>query len=58
MPRNVPPPACPKCRKPMQFLPRKTLGGRKFQCPNCEGDNALQPLDVAKPLTGEVQPLK
>ena len=45
------------CRKPMQFLPRKNLGVRKFQCPKGAGDYAWQPLDVAKPLTGEVRPL-
>jgi hypothetical protein len=58
MPKNTPPPFCPKCRKPMLFLLRKHIGGRKFQCLDCEGDDPLRSPDVAKLLTGELRPLK
>jgi hypothetical protein len=58
MPKNPPPPICTKCRRPMQFLLRKNIGGRKFQCLNCEGDDPLRSAEVAKLLTGELRPLK
>jgi hypothetical protein len=54
MPRNTPPPICPKCREPMRFLLRKT-GGRKFRCLDCEGDDPLKMPEVAKLLTGELR---
>jgi Zn ribbon nucleic-acid-binding protein len=57
MPKNIPPPACPKCRKSMQFLLWKT-GGRKFQCPDCGSHDQLLSPKVAKLLAGELQPLK
>jgi hypothetical protein len=47
-----------ECSKPHAFLLRKNVGGRKFQCPDCEGDDPLRLPDVAKLLTGELRPLK
>jgi hypothetical protein len=47
-----------KCRKPMQFLLRKNIGGRKFQCLYCEGDDPMRSPEVAKLVTGELRPLK
>jgi hypothetical protein len=35
MPKNPPPPDCPKCSKPMRFMLVKT-GGRKFRCVDCD----------------------
>jgi hypothetical protein len=35
MPKNSPPPTCPKCRMPMRFRLVKT-GGRKFRCIDCD----------------------
>jgi hypothetical protein len=40
----------------MRFLVKK-MGGRKFQCLDCEGGDPLQSSDVAKLLTGELRPL-
>jgi hypothetical protein len=41
----------------MQFLARKNdIGGRKFQCPRCEGDDPLRSPVVAKLLSGELRP--
>jgi hypothetical protein len=48
---------CPKCRKPMRFLLRKT-GGRKFKCLECDGDDPLRSPDIAKLLSGELRPLE
>ena len=56
MPKNTPPPNCPKCRKPMRFLLRKA-GGRKFQCLDCDGVDPLKLPEVSKLLTGELRPL-
>jgi hypothetical protein len=56
MPKNTPPPMCPKCRKPKHFVLVKT-GGRKFQCLNCDGGDPLKSPDVAKLLAGELKPL-
>jgi hypothetical protein len=42
----------------MQFLLRKNIGGRKFQCPCCEGNDPLQSAEVAKLLTEELRPSK
>jgi hypothetical protein len=47
-----------KCHKPMQFLLRKNIGGRKFQCLYCEGDDPMRLPEVAKLLTAELRPLK
>lgn len=56
MPKNPPPPICPKCRKAKHFLVHKT-GGRKFQCLDCEGDDPLRSPELAKLPTGELRPL-
>jgi hypothetical protein len=56
MPKNSPPPDCPKCRKPMKFLLVKT-GGRKFQCLDCQGDDPMKSSEVAKLLKGELKPV-
>jgi hypothetical protein len=56
MPKNTPPPICPKCRKPMRFLLVKT-GGRKFRCIDCDVADPLQLPEVAKLLTGELRVL-
>jgi hypothetical protein len=47
MPKNIPPPTCPKCLKPMRFTPVKT-GGRKFRCMDCAGEEPLRSSEVAK----------
>jgi hypothetical protein len=57
MPKNSPPPTCPKCKKPMRFLLHKT-GGRKFQCLDCAVEDPLHSPEVAKLLTGELRPLE
>lgn len=56
MPKNAPPPTCPKCRKPKHFVLVKTRG-RKFRCLNCDSDDPLRSPDVIKLLTGELKPL-
>ena len=53
MPKNPPPPICTKCSKPMQFLPRKNIGGRRFQCPDFEDCDPVR-SSVAKLPTGEL----
>jgi hypothetical protein len=58
MPKNPPPPICTKCSKPMQYLLRKNIGGRRFQCPDCEGCDLMRSSNVAKIPTGESRPLK
>jgi hypothetical protein len=58
MPQNTPAPSCPKCRNPMHFLLRKNIGGRKFQCLECNGGDPLHSVEVAKLLEGELRPLK
>jgi hypothetical protein len=40
----------------MRFLLRK-MGGRKFQCLDCDGDDPLRSRDIAKSLSGELRPL-
>ncbi len=45
MPKNPPPPSCPKCRKPMHFIIVKT-GGRKFQCVQCDGVDPMRMPDI------------
>lgn len=57
MPKNTPPPTCPKCEKPMRFLLHKK-GGRKFQCLDCAGDDPLRSPELAKLLSGELRPLE
>jgi hypothetical protein len=56
MPKNPPPPSCPKCHKPMRFVLVKT-GGRKFRCMDCDGGDPLHSPDVAKILSGDLRPL-
>jgi hypothetical protein len=53
--RNPPPPTCSQCNKPMRFMLVKK-GGRKFRCIDCDGPDPLQLPELAKLLTGELQP--
>jgi len=53
MPKNPPPPICPKCRKPMHFIVVKT-GGRKFRCIDCDAPDPLQLPEVAKATQGNL----
>jgi hypothetical protein len=55
MPKNRPPPNCPKCNKPTRFMLVKT-GGRKFRCVDCNGDDPLQSRKVTNLLAGELRP--
>jgi hypothetical protein len=57
MPKNLPPPICPKCRKPMHFITVRT-GGRKFRCIDCVSEEPLPSSAVAKLFTDELQPLE
>ncbi len=57
MPKNPPPPSCPKCRKPMHFIIVKT-GGRKFQCVQCDGVDPMRMPDIQAWITSELQPPK
>jgi hypothetical protein len=57
MAKNTPPPACPECNKPMQFILVKT-GGRKFRCIDCDGGDPLQLPEVKKLLSGALRPPK
>jgi hypothetical protein len=57
MAKNTAPPRCPKCKKPMRFVLVKT-GGRKFRCLECEGEDPLKSLEVAKLPTGSLKPLQ
>jgi hypothetical protein len=41
----------------MRFLLWK-MGGHKFQCLDCAGDDPLRSPKVAKLLAGELRPLK
>src|SRR4030081_2543788 len=52
MPKNLPPPACPRCHKPMHFIIVKT-GGRKFRCIDCDKADALQLPELARKREGE-----
>jgi hypothetical protein len=45
MPKNPPPPTCPKCRKPMHFMVVKT-GGRKFRCIKCDSVDPMRMSDI------------
>jgi hypothetical protein len=55
MPRHPLPPTCLQCNKPMRFMLVKK-GGRKFSCIDCDGPDPLQLPELAKLLTGELQP--
>jgi predicted RNA-binding Zn-ribbon protein involved in translation (DUF1610 family) len=57
MPKNTPPPICRKCGEPMRFMLVKT-GGRKFRCPDCDGEDPLKSPEVAQLLTGELKPFE
>jgi hypothetical protein len=54
MPKNPPPPSCPKCSNPMSFMLVKT-GGGKFRCTDCEVPDPLRLPEVARLLTGELR---
>jgi hypothetical protein len=56
VPKNAPPPLCPKCHKAMRFLPRKSSGGRKFQCLDCDGLDPLKNDKATGWLKGELKP--
>jgi hypothetical protein len=45
--RNLPPPRCLKCNRPMQWTLVKT-GGRRFRCLDCDGEYLLKSPDVTK----------
>jgi len=53
MPKNSPPPICPKCSMPMRFVLVKT-GGRKFRCVDCYVTGLLKLPEFAQ-LTGELR---
>ena len=55
MPKNTPPPACPKCGKPMRFMLVKS-GGRKFRCTDCDLPDPLQTPEVKKLFSGALDP--
>jgi Fumarylacetoacetate (FAA) hydrolase family len=54
MPKNPPPPICPKCSTSMRFVLVKT-GGRKFRCVDCDVTDLLKLPEVTKLLTGELR---
>ena len=56
MAKNIPPPDCRKCGKPMRFVLVKT-GGRRFRCMDCDGEDSLKSPDVAKLLNGSLRPI-
>ena len=47
MPKNLPPPTCSKCGKPMRFMLVET-GGRKFRCNDCDVPDPLRLLLVSE----------
>lgn len=53
MPKNTPPPICPKCSRPMRFVLVKT-GGRKFRCVDCDITGLLKLPEVTQLLTVEL----
>jgi hypothetical protein len=53
MPKNTPPPICPKCSRPMRFVLVKT-GGRKFRCVDCDVTGLLKLPEVTQLLTVEL----
>jgi hypothetical protein len=55
MPKNPPPPACPKCSKPMHFIVVKT-GGRRFRCINCDGVDPIRMCDIQSWIKSEQPP--
>jgi hypothetical protein len=56
MPKNSPPPICPKCSMPMRFVLVKT-GGRKFRCVDCDVAGLLKLPEFTQLLTGELRHL-
>jgi len=54
MPKNTPPPICPKCSMPMRFVLVKT-GGRKFRCVDCDVTGLLKLPEVTQLLTVEIK---
>ncbi len=56
MPKNSPPPICPKCSMSMRFVLVKT-GGRKFRCVDCDVTGLLKLPEVTQLLTGEASGL-
>ena len=57
IPKNPPPPICPKCGKPMHFIITK-FGGRKFQCVKCDEVDPMRLSDVQALIASELQPPK
>jgi ssDNA-binding Zn-finger/Zn-ribbon topoisomerase 1 len=53
MPKNTPPPICPKCGEPMRFTLIKT-GGRKFRCPDCDSGDPMNMPHISRLLAGEL----
>jgi hypothetical protein len=41
----------------MRFMLVKT-GGRKFRCPDCDGEDPLKSPEVAQLLAGELKPFE
>ena len=54
MPKNSPPPICPKCGMPMRFVLVKT-GGRKFRCVDCDVTDLLNLPEVTKHSHGRIK---
>jgi hypothetical protein len=54
MPKNSPPPICPKCSMPMRFVLVKT-GGRKFRCVDCDVTDLLNLPEVTKHSHGRIK---
>jgi hypothetical protein len=47
-------PICSRCGRPMQFLLVRGKRGRKFQCLDCDGDDPMNSVEVARLLAGEL----
>jgi hypothetical protein len=45
--RNLPPPRCLKCNRPMRWALRKA-GGRRFRCLDCDGEYPLKSPERSK----------
>jgi hypothetical protein len=54
MAKNIPPPSCPKCHKPMKFVLVKT-GGRRFRCIECDLPDPLKLPEVQRLLSGALK---
>jgi hypothetical protein len=54
MAKNTPPPACPKCGKPMRWMLVKT-GGRKYRCIDRDVPDPLNTPEVKKRLPGALK---